>query len=796
MFGPEARLQQEARDGFEEDAARRPHEMHVHLLGDEDLPAQQALVMQRAWRHGLARDPQLGAVRRGQERQELAGVASRRVGAVVVLVCQEPDGKGRGLLSGPVSATVPARRRARWANTRLWCLSIPPPFRKLSISRTRLLRGGLLPVTEWARYIVEATITVSLHVLLFHQASYLQDDWRRTVAEPAGRIIGAARVMEARGASQPNLLVNMLVMQRAASQLKRLARCSCPRSYRLFSPILPNPTPLPVFLRACSPDHCAQHRPLDSARAMAAWTRWAATLVVVLASALLYPIVVKIRRRSQKPRPGGIQVLSDPPDAKFQIVAVHGLGAHPDHTWTANSARVNAGRPEKVHLLRDLLKHDFPDARVLSFAHNSDWLIDAPVKTARQIGDRLLEQLKANQPAQRLPTIFIGHSFGGIIIKEALRKPGSREIMDDTCGIIFLGTPHQGSSVSVLGAVMAFLTGFLGSNATLLLSLKSHQDQLSDLADAFRTSMAQKEDRRQKEGRRQKAKIKSFYETKPTYLLGWLSIGLVVTRDSATVHADETIAIDTDHSGLNKCSGREAELYKQLEKAILDLQAPSLLDEADEWIRKKHYTPDRLKIERLSSDSLPMDQCYINLAIVEQTSKSAGRSGGDAAHPSSPFSLLARQKVETPDEKIQIELPVIFNPRKGPNGDTTAPRRLLIRGRAGVGKTTLCKKIVHDFHDLTCDAWSAWRELFDRILWVPLRNLKLEERRQAGYCFVNLFDHEYFSLPNVRPDLARALSDALETKNSRTVGTVDSQRSLAVDMEAGSSMGATWGATT
>ena len=46
-----------------------------------------------------------------------------------------------------------------------------------------------------------------------------------------------------------------------------------------------------------------------------------------------------------------------------------------------------------IYLLRDLLQPDFPEARILSFAHNSDWLVNAPVKTAQQISDKLLKQL-------------------------------------------------------------------------------------------------------------------------------------------------------------------------------------------------------------------------------------------------------------------------------------------------------------------------------------------------------------------------------------------------------------------
>lgn len=115
------------------------------------------------------------------------------------------------------------------------------------------------------------------------------------------------------------------------------------------------------------------------------------------------------------------------------------------------------------------------------------------------------------------------------------------------------------------------MTGFLGSDPTLLLSLTSHGDQLSNLADRFQSCIAANE------RGQQKFPIISFYETKPTYLLGWLPIGLVravriqmssylifakvVLRDSAVVHADENHSIDTDHSGLNKCAGSEDQLY-------------------------------------------------------------------------------------------------------------------------------------------------------------------------------------------------------------------------------------------
>jgi hypothetical protein len=85
----------------------------------------------------------------------------------------------------------------------------------------------------------------------------------------------------------------------------------------------------------------------------------------------------------------------------------------------------------------------------------------------------------------------------------------------------------------------------------------------------------------------------------------------------------------------------------------------------------------------------------------------------------SAFTLFARLKVDTPESEKDVDLPMIFNARKLPDRTIGRPRQILIRGCAGVGKLTLCKKIVHEFLHR-----QLWGKIFDRVLWIPLRDLK------------------------------------------------------------------------
>ncbi|KAL4804601.1 hypothetical protein BDV18DRAFT_161696 [Aspergillus unguis] len=184
--------------------------------------------------------------------------------------------------------------------------------------------------------------------------------------------------------------------------------------------------------------------------------------------------------------------------------------------------------------------------------------------------------------------------------------------------------------------------------------------------------------------------------------------------------------------------------------------------QADIQLQQYYDTGNRLKIKRLSGELLDMEQCYINLSIIE--SRQESRDTMSQAEPSSSdFSLLDCLKLTADTPEQEVTLPDLFCDRKLPDGKLIQPRRILIRGRAGVGKTTLCKKIVHDFYHQ-----EMWTTLFDRIVWIPLRRLKGKSTLDE------FFRQEYFSFQPECDELASRLSRTVfDPTHKRTLWLLD-----------------------
>ncbi|KAF9391095.1 hypothetical protein BGX21_011326 [Mortierella sp. AD011] len=147
-----------------------------------------------------------------------------------------------------------------------------------------------------------------------------------------------------------------------------------------------------------------------------------------------------------------------------------------------------------------------------------------------------------------------------------------------------------------------------------------------------------------------------------------------------------------------------------------------------------YYEP-YLTIQRVSGDMLSLDSCYINLAIVEAPAQRQKDKEDLKAQAGTFCRILGHETISETNVNASIPLEELFDKRRLRDGKDEIPKTILVQGRAGIGKTTLCKKLVHAYQG------GLWKDRFDAVLWLPLRQLK----SLKAYNLEDLLCKKYFS---------------------------------------------------
>ena len=131
---------------------------------------------------------------------------------------------------------------------------------------------------------------------------------------------------------------------------------------------------------------------------------------------------------------------------QFSIVAIHGLNpfgstTHATDTWK-NKKSGNLWLKDQIPLTQ-------PKARVLLYSYDSSPVFGEFHRFTHE-ADVFLERLHLRRDEDpKRPLLLVGHSLGGILIKQALvnawSNPRYKDIQEATYGLIFFGTPHGGS---------------------------------------------------------------------------------------------------------------------------------------------------------------------------------------------------------------------------------------------------------------------------------------------------------------------------------------------------------------
>jgi hypothetical protein len=156
---------------------------------------------------------------------------------------------------------------------------------------------------------------------------------------------------------------------------------------------------------------------------------------------------------------------------------------------------------EAVYWPQDLLPATLINGRIMTYGYDSNirHRLGAPASksTVYDLGYELLVNLEAKRRSapDRL-LIFVAHSLGGIVVKEALRRgEGFRKhhnhlysIYNATAGLVCFGTPHCGADprglVHRVAERVLRVAGFT-VNDQLLDSLLPSSERLRELRDEF-----------------------------------------------------------------------------------------------------------------------------------------------------------------------------------------------------------------------------------------------------------------------------------------------------------------------
>ncbi|KAL8690234.1 MAG: hypothetical protein Q9218_004272 [Villophora microphyllina] len=256
-------------------------------------------------------------------------------------------------------------------------------------------------------------------------------------------------------------------------------------------------------------------------------------------------------------------------------------------TWKAKTrVQRTEGQPkperedDEVCWVSDFLPEDLPprirkNIRVFFYNYDSYWKRDAAqiqlVDYGKDLFVRLKSELRQTNEERGRKLIFVGHSYGGLVIKQALveafKDPDARGITEHTKAVLFLGTPHRGSRFSSWGSKLAYVLRPRGANHEVLLEIAYDSSFLRRLHNDFVRLW-------------EHLKVFNYFEQRPTSVFKlwfWQEDSFCVTQSSASYSGPrvEERSLNTDHTGLNKFASRDGN-YNALLSNLLDIILPIL----------------------------------------------------------------------------------------------------------------------------------------------------------------------------------------------------------------------------
>lgn len=256
------------------------------------------------------------------------------------------------------------------------------------------------------------------------------------------------------------------------------------------------------------------------------------------------------------------------------IVFVHGLRGNPKTTWEGFDQETE----EQVFWPKSLLPGSVKESRIFTFGYPTDFVTFYGINTEpvthtsidhhsasliSQLGNFRRETQKSTQPI-----IFVAHSLGGLVVANSLiakydTDAQGQEVVDHTCGAIFLGTPFKGSEKAPWAElVRRSLKMFGDSNNQTIKDLDKRSEKLRAISNDFHLLLS----RRLSSESLKPIQVACFFEeietTKTLFLGVQKGLGLIVTQDSATLAGCKPVGINATHQTMCRFANVNTTGYK------------------------------------------------------------------------------------------------------------------------------------------------------------------------------------------------------------------------------------------
>jgi hypothetical protein len=163
-------------------------------------------------------------------------------------------------------------------------------------------------------------------------------------------------------------------------------------------------------------------------------------------------------------------------------IAISGLASHPFGSWQPR------GTDKSFMWIRDEAPANVPGMRTVIYGYDSSLLHSTSNQSIRDIARDFIEHLRLGRwnMTTSKPLVFLAHSLGGLVLKDALVQIADAKDNRDSClldkilGVVMFGVPNLGMEQSHLRAMVEGQP-----NELLVDDLSRNSNYLSQLDASF-----------------------------------------------------------------------------------------------------------------------------------------------------------------------------------------------------------------------------------------------------------------------------------------------------------------------